>query len=408
MTITERSNIPAHVDASLVRDFDIYQASDTDGDYHAWWHDRYQGAGCPAIFWTTANGGHWVTTRGADLQHFLGKPDLYSSKVNGVPRERNFGFPLVPINMDPPEHAKYRALFVGAFSPKNVQPLGESARRLTIELIDKFHADGRCDFMTDVAYHLPISIFLKIVGVPDSHRLELLRIVEGVVRPERADDAGPFMALMEFARGVLAARRARPSDDLMSKLVTAEVEGTRLTDDQIVGAIILLLIGGLDTVASSLGFIMRYFARNADARCRLTQKINSSADSTPAIVEELFRRFPVATIVREVTADHDYNGIRLLRGDLVSNYSGAHTLDDRVFRDPMSLDLERKVPFHGGFGFGVHRCLGSMLARVELRAFMEEWFKRIPDFEVEPSAALRTRPGLVVALEHLPLAWRLP
>jgi cytochrome P450 len=399
------AGIPSHVDPSRVRPFDLYKTGAKDGDYHTWWREKFQCSGGPDIFWTQENGGHWVATRSEDFVHFLENPELYSSEVNVVPRDRNFGLKLNPINLDPPDHTKYRNLFTNVFAPKNVIPLGESARQLTIDLVEGFYKKGGCEFMSEFAYHLPIAIFLNLVGVPDSERLRLLDIVEKVVRPDEPGDMKPFQALFEFAAETVAARRAKPGSDLVSMLTQVQVEGRGLEDHELVGMMLLLLIGGLDTVASSLGFVMRHIARNPEMRSKLIEIVQTNPAAAQGAIEELFRRFPVTTLVRLVTKDHEYKGIQFKAGDLVANYSGAQTLDDRVFPNPMALDLLRKAGFHGGFGAGPHRCLGSMLARVEMKAFLEEWFKRIPNFEVAPGVELKVRPGLVVAMEELPLRW---
>lgn len=405
MSTTPAVQLPPNVDPALVREFDLYQTSAQDGDYHTWYHDTYQASDTPEIFWTRANGGHWVSTRGEDFVHFISASDLYSSSINVVPRERNFGVRVVPLNMDPPEHTKYRALFTGAFSPKNVMPLGESARKLTIELVEGFHAKGGCEFMAEFAYRLPIAIFMNMVGIPGSEREKLLPLVERVVRPVNPDDRGPFLALAGYAMQTIQARRANPGTDLLSQLVQAQVDGKPLTDEELVGMLLLLLLGGLDTVAASLGYITRYLARNPRVRHQLKAQLEQQPASAQAVIEELFRRFPVSTLVRVVTRDHDYKGISFRAGDLVCCYSGAHSLDHRQFPNSLDADLSRKVTYHGGFGNGPHRCLGSMLARVEIKVFLEEWLKRIPDFDIAPDAQLRTLPGLVVALEALPLQW---
>lgn len=405
MAANPASPLPPHVDEARVRAFDLYKTSAEDGDYHRWYHHGFQGDQSPEIFWTTANGGHWVATRGADFLHFIGKPDLYSSSINVVPRERNFGVRVVPLNMDPPEHTQYRALFTGAFSPKNVMPLGEAARKLTIELVEGFQGRGECEFMGEFAYHLPISIFMNMVGLPRSEREKLLPLVEGTVRPEDPDDRTPFMALAGYAMETILARRAHPGEDLLSQLVVAQVNGQPLTDEELVGMLLLLLLGGLDTVAATLGYVVRYLAREPEVRHQLKALLETQPASAQSVVEELFRRFPVSTLVRVVTQDHEYKGIGFRAGDLVCCYSGAHSLDDREFPAPLVADLTRKSGYHGGFGYGPHRCLGSMLARVEMKVFLEEWLKRIPDFEIPAEAVLRTRPGLVVALEALPLRW---
>jgi cytochrome P450 len=174
-----------------------------------------------------------------------------------------------------------------------------------------------------------------------------------------------------------------------------------MTVEQLTGMTILLLLGGLDTVAAVLGFTMNYLARHPQQRSHLA----NNPDAIPKAVEELLRRFPVSSLARVVTRDVEFHGVRLKQGDMMLCPTMAHSLDDRIFPDPTNVDLTRKTGFNGTFGAGPHRCLGSMLARVELRAFLQEWLARIPDFQVQPDADLIVDTGMVVALEALPLEW---
>ncbi|HLS99588.1 MAG TPA: cytochrome P450 [Porticoccaceae bacterium] len=391
---------PPHVPEALVRHYDIYERLTGDGDFQGWFaglHDR----GYPDFFWTTANGGHWVVTRGAILNDVLTNPEVFSSRVAIVPVERQMATPPFPISLDPPEHTKYRAVLNGAFSPRVVTPLGEQAGILTRQLIDGFYARGGCEFMEEVSRILPISIFMRMVGVPDSDREMLLELVDEMIRPTQVDSNAANLGLTDYARRTVRERRANPGEDLLSRLCQAEVDGEKLSEDQLTGMTILLLLGGLDTVASVLGFTMNHLARHPDRR----RELANNPDLIPRAVEELLRRFPVSSLGRIVTRDTEFHGVQLKKDDMVITPTMAHGMDDREFADPTAVDFHRKVVFHGTFGNGPHRCLGSMLARVELRAFLQEWLARIPDFRVEPGAELVVDTGMVVALHRLPLAW---
>ncbi|KJS04452.1 MAG: hypothetical protein VR73_14470 [Gammaproteobacteria bacterium BRH_c0] len=400
MTTLQPAPIPDHVPPELVRHYDIYQRLHGDGDFQGWFaslHDQ----GYPDLFWTTANGGHWVVTRGAILSDVLTQPQRFSSRVQIVPRERSMATPPFPISLDPPEHTKYRAVLNGAFSPKVVTPLGEEAGILTNQLIDGFIERGECEFMGEVSRILPITIFMRMVGIPYEHRDKLLALVDEMIRPTQveANDAGAGLA--DYARDTVRQRRASPGDDLLSRLCQATVDGELLNEDQLTGMTVLLLLGGLDTVASVLGFTMNQLARQPEKRRQLVE----NPELIPKAVEELLRRFPVSSLGRIVTAEMDFHGVQLRKDDMVITPTMAHGLDDREFEHRTAVDFSRKVVFHGSFGNGPHRCLGSMLARVELRAFLQAWLPRIPDFRVKAGVDLVVDTGMVVALHSLPLEW---
>lgn len=400
MTTHHPTPIPAHVPPDLVRHYDIYERLHGDGDFQGWFaslHDK----GYPDLFWTTANGGHWVVTRGAILNDVLTTPELFSSRVQIVPRERSMETPPFPISLDPPEHTKYRAVLNGAFSPRVVTPLGEEAGVLTHQLIEGFIARGECEFMGEVSRILPITIFMRMVGIPFSHRDKLLALVDEMIRPVEVDAHAAGQGLEAYARDTVRQRRANPGDDLLSRLCQTKVDDALLNEDQLTGMTVLLLLGGLDTVASVLGFTMNQLARQPEKRRELVQ----NPELIPKAVEELLRRFPVSSLGRIVTRDTEFYGVQLKKDDMVITPTMAHGMDEREFENPVDVDFGRKVLFHGSFGNGAHRCLGSMLARVELRAFLQAWLPRIPDFRIKPGAELVVDTGMVVALHSLPLEW---
>ncbi|MDH0426642.1 cytochrome P450 [Stutzerimonas stutzeri] len=195
--------------------------------------------------------------------------------------------------------------------------------------------------------------------------------------------------------------RANPGGDLLSAIATAKVDGELLNEHDLTGMLILLLLAGLDTVASMMGFFARFFALNPAHRRQLIEDpslINNA-------VEELLRRYPIANLAREVTQDFEYCGVSLKAGDMVVAPTALDGLDDRRFEDPMSVNFNRDKPIHATFGGGVHRCMGSMLARTELRLFIEEWLKRIPDFEIKPGVEVKVAARSVATITSLPLVW---
>ncbi|WP_076590854.1 cytochrome P450 [Herminiimonas arsenitoxidans] len=397
-TATHQVNAPAHVPPHLIYDFDIYKAPEKDRDPHAqftWIANR----DLPDIFWTPANGGHWVVTRSEEFNKVLTEPTVFSSWVNVVPESRSFK--QIPINLDPPDHTKFRALLNPSFSPKAVATLGEKARQMTIDLIEKMQANGGCEFVDEFARQLPIGIFMNMVALPEADREMLLRVVDSIVRPTEIDDNSAFYELIAYATKTWKERLENPGDDLFSKLIQAKVDDQPLDEQSIIGIFTLLLIGGLDTVASVLGFVANFLAKNPGHRKLLIEQ----PALIPGAVEELLRRFPISTLVRKVVSDTQLKEVHMRNGDLIMLHSAAQTLDDRVFPDPMKVDFTRKTVFHGAFGNGAHRCVGSMLARTELKIFLEEWLKRIPDFELDTEKNWQLASGMVLTVEKLWLSW---
>jgi len=184
-------------------------------------------------------------------------------------------------------------------------------------------------------------------------------------------------------------------------LTKAQVDGRPITDEELVPMVSLLLIGGLDTVASAMGFAARFLAGSPARR----QELIDHPERIPGAVEELLRRFPVVNQGRMVLNDMDYKGVAMKAGDQILMPTTLHGLDDRQFENPMEVNFQRPTPIHSTFGNGAHRCPGSLLARTELKIFLEEWLKRIPNFRIKPGETAGVRAGVNATIFHLPLVW---
>jgi cytochrome P450 len=394
--------IPGHVPPDRVRDYDVYQPSAPGTDYFA-------GLAClraeaPPIFWTRNNGGHWVATDSNLVREMLRDSDRFSSHVLVVPRANNPpGRGFVPIHLDPPEHTQYRAHLSLALSRKQVHEMTEGIRSFTIGLIEELQPRGACDFVADFAFHMPIRVFLRLVDLPEEHRLGLLAEVSKMIHPG-GDKAAAVRQLMEYLAPVVAARRADPGDDLISWLSVREVHGVRMSEADLLSMCTLLLIGGLDSVANTLGFVARFLADNPAHRRRLIEE--------PAIVsravEELLRRFPTvqAGNGREVVHDTELGGITLKRGDVVMAPTSIMNFGALDYNNPLEVNFDRPVPAVGTFGHGPHKCPGANLARTEITIFLQEWLKRIPDFQVKPGAKVDFVSGVNISYAELPLVWK--
>lgn len=392
--------VPSHVPADLVVDFDGYRPMRDASFYHAP-YAALQGK-VPDIFWSPHNGGHWVLTRRdqlaeafADYSRFTSSQGASVDKVLKPDEPR-----LAPIEADPPTQQTFRRLFSPAFVATALKARETEARALAVDLIEAIKPKGRCEFVTDFAQHLPIKIFMSMVDLPDEDRLTLLPLANAQVAVD-APKEEKLALLFEYAGKHVAERAANPSDDLISKIATAEIDGRPITLKEAVGVTTLLLIGGLDTVASMMSHIMHFLAGSPEHRHQLAD----NPDLSSAATEEFLRRFALTNPGRTVTHDLTFHGVEMRAGDKVLLATPFGAVDPRDYEDPLRVDFLRKSNNKTTFGAGPHVCPGSMLARVEIKILLEEWLPRIPDFALDPNDAPRFRTGVNGSVERLPLIW---
>jgi cytochrome P450 len=343
--------------------------------------------------------------RRPEVEFALQHPEIFSSGMEAV--DLGQSVPLIPLQVDPPEHVKYRKLLDPIFAPKRMNVIEPDIAQLVNEFMDKFVDEGRCEFTTALAEPLPSSVFLRLIGLPVSELPMFLAMKDGILRPAGADleeiQASQRTAAAEveqFFATELADRRAHPKEDLLSMLAAAEVAGERLTDDEILGICFLFLIAGLDTVTDSLECFFANLSQHPERR----RQIAEDPSIIPTAVEELLRwETPVTTVARVAAQDAEIGGCPLHKGDHVGVSIGSANTDEGVLPDAYEVDLTRNSK-HLAFGAGVHRCLGSHLARLELRTTLREWHARIPEYELEPGTELEFQFGLR-QVERLPLIW---
>lgn len=390
--------VPAHVPPERVRDFDFLDLGD-DSDVHQHFkrlHDDLD------FFYTPRHGGHWVATRFDDMEQILLDNEAFSSEHSSLPRE---GKPMrVPLlESDEPMHRDYRSILQPFFMPKQIAMLENEVRSITIELIERFRAAGECEFVADFALRMPIGIFMRLVDLPDADREYLIRIAVDLVRGNTPEiQMGGFQRAFEYLAGTVAERRAKPGNDVLSALIQGTVEGGRpLQDMELLGLGSLLLAAGLDTVAAALSFMMNFLARNPEHR----RQIADDPGCIPEAAEELLRRHHVTNIARIVIRDMSFKDVELKAGDAILIPTTLAGIDDRRFPDPMTVDFNRSNKRHLLFGRGPHQCVGQFLARAETRIFLQEWFARIPDFEITDGKRAISVPGRANGMLHLPLSW---
>jgi cytochrome P450 len=389
---------PPHVLVDQIVDFDFYRPCAPGGDPFLAWRTLQDG---PPMRWTPHHGGHWIATRGADIKEILTDWKRFSSSSAFIPitdRPR-----AVPLEYDPPEHGPLRKMLIPAMTPAAVRVWVDEARTLAEELIDDLLPKGRCEFIADFAQHLPIVIILRMLDLPMEDRLPLLEAVGSNLRPVTEEKRLASRAFMNnYIGNLVAKRRANPGDDLLSKALHSDIGGRVMNDDEAAGLASGLIGGGLDTVTATMGWMALFLAENPAHRRQL---ISGEASHNVAI-EELLRRFAVPNIARVVRNDTEYQGAQLKAGEQVLMSACLHSMDADIFADPMTVDFTRRDAYkHSSFSHGNHRCIGAPLAMQELKIFLEEWLKRIPDFSLDPIDPPRRATGIVHGVERLPLIW---
>lgn len=393
------ATIPAHVPPDLVRDVDLYNLAGADEDVHLAWK-KVQDEN-PDIFYTPRYGGYWVVTRAALLDQIWPDHERFSSRHISIPRIE--GAPAqLPIETDPPIHQYFRAPVSVALSPKAVRSLTDRARNLAVELIERLRPKGGCEFVHEFAAHLPMEIFLSIVELPSKDREWLIARAEIMTRGGQVEAKQQALGeVFGYLEKWIRERREHPGEDLLSRILQIQVGDRPITHQEALSECALVLFGGLDTVAGTMGFIARFLARNPEHRRRLVRE----PDLIPKAVEELLRRHSIPTISRVLTRDVAIGGVTMKAGDFVQLTTVLHGLDERAWPNPLEVDFDRDVHAHMAFGKGVHKCPGSNLARSEIRVFLEEWLKRIPEFSIAPGQRPVTATGSVAGVLHLPLVW---
>lgn len=342
------------------------------------------------------------------MRQFLRHPAVHAT--DGVHYNMGAQRPLIPLDLDGDAHRRYRRLLDPLFTPKQAARLEPAIRTRANALIDTFAATGEAELFTALCAPLPTLIFIDLLGLSTEDLPIFLDFKEAVVRPQGATEAEQQASMRAagertyaYLENLLATRRAEPArEDLIAGFLAAEVEGRPLTDQEIIDICYLLVIAGLDTVTSSLSCMLAWFAEHPTERGQVIAR----PELLDRAVDELMRyESPVPLAHRWVTEDIEIEGRRFPAGSKVEVVWAAANVDPAAFPDPMTVDFERPRNAHVGFAAGPHRCLGSNLARLELRVALEEFHRRIPEYTITPGEEpLFTNHGVRAAI-NLPIAF---
>jgi cytochrome P450 family 142 subfamily A polypeptide 1 len=398
--------MPAHpgADHPTRPDLDLCNGDFWAGDHHA------------ALTWARAHapvywdGSIWGITRYADIKAVSKDPGTFSS-AGGI-RPQTPALPMM-IDMDDPAHLKRRMLVNRGFTPRRVRDSEPAVRAACTEILDAVCERGEADLVSDIAAHLPMIMIGDALGVRPEHRADLLRWSDDMLKalsndvsPEQLEASGAaFGEYVAYALEVIADRQEHPRDDLMSILVHAEVDGERLSVDDVVQESLLILIGGDETTRHVISGGIHQLLLHPDQWQRLAEH----PDERPTAVEEMLRWVtPIKNMVRTATRDTELGGQRIAEGDELMLLYPSGNRDEDVFEDPFRFDVRRRPNEHIAFGFGTHFCLGNSLARLEIAVMLDELLARVPDLALaDPDAPVVLRPAnFVSGLEALPVRFR--
>jgi cytochrome P450 len=383
-----------------VHDFDHTDPRWTENPFPIWDELR---AECPVVHTKRFLGCYLPTTYEAvkqvayDTEHFSSRRVI----VRDVRPEGVASSP--PITSDPPEHKPAKQLLLPPFTPDAMKKLEPRVRAICNELIDEFITEGKCDAAARYTKHIPVRAIAHMLGIPEKDGDLFIQWIHAILELGIKDHEalmGAIREMTEYFAGHIEHRKTHPTDDLISTLMNArDKSGQPLSDAHVQGSLRLLLIAGIDTTWSAIGSSLWHLAKTPADRERLV----AEPELMPTAIEELLRAYSPVTMAREVMKETMISGCPVKPGNMVLLSFPAANRDPAVFPDADKVVIDRKENRHAAFGLGIHRCVGSNLARMEMTVALEEWLKRIPDFRLDPAGQVTWSEGTVRGPRQLPM-----
>jgi len=371
------------------------------------------------VFWQDMPGsdqGFWAITKYDDVVAISKDPATFSSYrgtalLRDLPKEDLEQTRTIMLNMDPPQHSKYRKLVSQGFTPRMTNALEPRIRKATVEILDQIAARGSCDFVREIAAELPLIVIAELIGIPIEDRAKIFewsnRLI-GYDDPEfQTTEEDGKMAAMEiwlYANQLAEIRTKDPKDDLVSLLMTSEVDGEKLTEMEFDSFFLLLAVAGNETTRNLISGGMLALIEHPEQR----QKLLADPSLLNSAVEEMLRWVsPVSQFRRTATRDTEIRGQKIKENDKVVVYYQSANRDEDVFVDPYKFDVARSPNNHIAFGIGEHFCLGANLARLEIRIMFEEILRRLPDIELA-GPVRRLRSNFINGIKEMPVKFTPP
>jgi cytochrome P450 len=395
---TDRHKAPPVTD--WVHDFDHTDPRWTENPFPIWDELREQ---CPVVHTKRFLGCYLPTTYEAvkqisyDTEHFSSRRVVVRNIRPEPPA------PSPPITSDPPSHKPAKQLLLPPFTPDAMKKLEPKVRSICNELIDDFVDEKGCDVAAHYTKHIPVRAIAYMLGIPEKDGELFIKWIHEILELGISNDEVLMRAVHEMSAyfaGHIEHRKQHPSDDLISTLMNArDKDGQPLSDAHVQGSLRLLLIAGIDTTWSAIGSSLWHLAKTPTDRERLL----AEPELLPTAIEEFLRAYSPVTMAREVIKETTVSGCPIKPGNMVLLSFPAANRDPAVFPDADKVIIDRKENRHAAFGLGIHRCIGSNLARMEMTVAIEEWLKRIPDFRLDPAGEVTWSEGTVRGPRQLPM-----
>ncbi|MCK9541262.1 MAG: cytochrome P450 [Novosphingobium sp.] len=400
--------VPDHVPPELVRDLRRFMGLVEVETREPYEHTaRLLEPDVPPVMWTPfpntwITSGMWVVTRYKDCAKLMQDSETFGSHGQ-ADFQKLVGetFKCVPLSYDGPQHAAFRRFLNPWFTPKAVGTMETDIRALCDSMIDEFLARGGGDFAYDFARVFPVKVFFNLMGFPHDVLEQFLEWENDILHSRDYERMGKAVhAILAWLRAFIAEKERNPDDKLTSLIVNGEVDGRKLTDDEKIGTIFFLWLGGLDTVASTLGQMFRRLALDH----ALQQRLREKPGLIPKAVEEFLRTQPLVNNMRQLKKDLTVQGVAMKEGDWCMGLPTTANFDPEAFPNPRTFDPERKANRHFTFASGAHLCMGAHLARQELRIALEHWLRRVPMFSIAGPEDMKVTPGLL-SVTNMKLKW---
>ena len=393
--------IPLHVPEELVWDHSFVGfAAELDDPYLAI-SRLHEG---PGIVWSTDlqfGEAGWLVTSHAYVQEVFTDWEHFSSDYRAL-EPLGIKWKFNPLEFDPPEHHYYRRILNPFFTPAKVKELDAPVKQACEALIAEFADRGSCEFISEFGEKFPSYVFLDLMGMPKEKLPDFLDWERSILRetdPRKRIEA--MMSVLRYLEQFVQEQKINPTTDLLKGMVTARYRDERpLNDEELLGMCYLLYVGGLDTVYSVLGWIMRHLAGDQP----LQERLRSHPKDIPRAVDEFLRAFAVATPTRRARSDFVFHGVQIRTGDIVKPSTPAAGRDPRVYENPHTVDIDRN-PRHISFATGPHFCLGMHLARRELVTVLEAFLSRFRNIRIPEGETYEYHTGGVFGVDRLPLMW---
>lgn len=392
----------ADIPSALITDFDIVTDAALMKDPHGRLIEALVDDPRDIMF-APNNGGLWIVTNYDWGHEILSNPEVFGSFPIGVPANFEQRPRLIPLESAPEDHQRYRRLLLPIFQPATVKRMEDDIRARTQEVLDQALVKDELDFLWDIAKPIPTGVFLKIMGLPLDMQPQFFEWENGFYRAETIEariDYGQKIAL--FLNQTVEEHVVTPQDDIIGMLLNVEVDGEKLTRDEVAAVSYLLFLAGVDTVATMLSFIARYLAEHPD----LFKKIKADKTYLHNAVDELLRMHAFINLNRIVERDIEFHGIQFKKGDNVVIPSFVTDRDERTFPDPHRFNPDRSKQernLHHAFGGGPHKCIGMHLAKLEINIVLEEFAKRVSEFTISDQDQVTAHGGTTMGLDRLPV-----